>query len=193
MALIGYARVSTQDQNMDMQKDALEREGCIRIFEDYISGAKAEREGLNAALDYLREGDTLVMWKLDRLGRSMKHLVNIVTTLKEKGVSFKSLQEHIDTTSAAGNLIFHIFASLAEFERSLISERTIAGLKSARARGRKGGRKALLGTDDIILLKNLHGENKISIDKLAEMFGIKRPTLFKYLKKESLQIIENSY
>jgi excisionase family DNA binding protein len=138
--LIGYARVSTLDQNLDLQRDALGKAGCERTFEDKESGAKAERAGLAKALDALRPGDTLVVWKLDRLGRSLKHLVQTVQALSEKGIGFKSLQESLDTTSSGGKLIFHIFAALAEFERDIIRERTQAGLVAARARGRQGGR-----------------------------------------------------
>jgi len=182
VAFIGYARVSTQEQNMDLQKDSLGKEGCIRIFEDCASGAKEERPGLKAAMDFLRAGDTLVVWKLDRLGRSLKHLIEVVSALQKKGIGFRSLKEHIDTTNSTGQLIFHIFASLAEFERGLISERTIAGLKSARERGRNGGRKALLNQEDVLLLKEMHRDNKISISKLMEMFGVKRTALYNYLK-----------
>src|SRR5256884_9466727 len=140
MALIGYARVSTQDQNLHLQKDALTKAGCEKIFTDTISGSTQERKGLDEALSFLRSGDTLVVWKLDRLGRTMKHLIDTVTQLKDKGIGFKSLTENIDTTTPGGKLIFHVFGSLAEFERDLIRERTQAGLLAARARGRNGGR-----------------------------------------------------
>ena len=138
--LVGYARVSTTDQNLDLQKDALRAAGCERLFTDMASGAKAERPGLAQALRECRPGDTLVVWKLDRLGRSLPHLVETVRELLEREVGFKSLQESIDTTTSGGKLIFHLFASLAEFERDLIRERTNAGLAAARARGRRGGR-----------------------------------------------------
>jgi len=140
--LIGYARVSTNEQNLDLQRDALLKAGVTAkdIYTDKITGVKAERPGLTTALSHLREGDTLVVWRLDRLGRSLKHLIETVTTLKERGVSFKSLTENIDTSTATGNLVFQIFGALAEFERNLIKERTVAGLDAARARGRKGGR-----------------------------------------------------
>jgi len=138
--LIGYARVSTSDQRLDLQQDALRGAGCERIFTDSVSGAKTERLGLTAALDACRAGDILVVWKLDRLGRSLAHLVATVEDLAGRSVGFRSLQEQLDTTTAGGKLIFHLFASLAEFERDLIRERTPAGLTAARARGRNGGR-----------------------------------------------------
>ena len=142
--LIGYARVSTTDQTLDLQKDALEKAGCDRIFTDTASGAKAERVGLDEALSHLREGDTLVVWRLDRLGRSLKHLIETITKLNNRGIGFKSITEAIDTTTSGGKLIFHIFGALAEFERDIIRERTQAGLTAARARGRKGGRPKAL-------------------------------------------------
>src|ERR671932_1719819 len=138
--LIGYARVSTNEQNLDLQRDALERAGCDLIFDDHVSGIKARRPGLEQALSHLRAGDTLVVWRLDRLGRSLRHLIDTVTDLQERGIGFKSLTESIDTTTSGGRLVFNIFASLAEFEREIIRERTLAALQSARARGRKGGR-----------------------------------------------------
>jgi len=139
MALIGYARVSTSEQKLEPQVDALKAAGCDNVFEDVISGAKAERPGLNEALAFLRKGDTLVVWKLDRLGRSMKHLVETVTNLGDRGVGFRSLTEGVDTTTTGGTLVFHLFGALAQFERDLIVERTQAGLKAAETRGRKAG------------------------------------------------------
>src|SRR5437660_68612 len=138
--LIGYARVSTQDQTLNLQKDALEKIGCAKIFTDTISGATTERPGLKEALAYVREGDSLVVWKLDRLGRSLKHLIETITDLNNRKIGFQSITEHIDTTTSGGKLIFHIFGALAEFERDIIRERTNAGLQAARARGRLGGR-----------------------------------------------------
>jgi DNA invertase Pin-like site-specific DNA recombinase len=138
--LVGYARVSTVEQNLDLQLDALTQAKCEKIFKDMKSSAKVERPGLSQALAYMREGDVLTVWKLDRLGRSLRDLIDTINALKERGVGFKSLQDAIDTTTAGGMLIFHIMAALAEFERALIRERTQAGLKAARARGRKGGR-----------------------------------------------------
>ena len=139
--LIGYSRVSTQDQNLDLQNDALKNAGCEKIFEDKISGARIERKGLTEALEFVRSGDVLVVWKLDRLGRGLRDLIDKIQDLEKRGVGFRSLTENIDTTTAGGKLIFHIFGSLAEFERALIKERTKAGLASARARGITGGRK----------------------------------------------------
>jgi DNA invertase Pin-like site-specific DNA recombinase len=142
MALVGYARVSTADQNPDLQRDALAAAGCARVFEDEASGARADRPGLGQALDYVRDGDTLVVWKLDRLGRSLPHLIETVGSLAARGVGFRSLTEAIDTTTPGGRLVFHLFGALGEFERDLIRERTRAGLAAAAAaRGRKGGRK----------------------------------------------------
>src|SRR6184192_924840 len=138
--LIGYARVSTQDQTLDLQKDALEKIGCTKIFTDTASGATTERSGLTEALNYVREGDSLVVWRLDRLGRSLKHLIETITNLNKRMIGFQSITENIDTTTSGGKLIFHIFGALAEFERDIIRERTKAGLAAARARGRLGGR-----------------------------------------------------
>jgi DNA invertase Pin-like site-specific DNA recombinase len=138
--LIGYARVSTTEQNLDLQLDALTQAKCEKIFKDTISGAKSERPGLSQAMAFMREGDVLVVWKLDRLGRSWRDLIDIVSTLQERGIGLRVLQEAIDTTTPAGELIFHIFGALAEFERALIRQRTWAGLAAARARGGKGGR-----------------------------------------------------
>src|SRR3989441_9806091 len=147
--LIGYARVSTQDQTLNLQKDALEKIGCTKIFTDTASGAKTERKGLEEALAYVREGDTLVVWRLDRLGRSLKHLIETVSQLDNRKIGFKSLTENIDTTTSGGKLIFHIFGALAEFERDIIRERTLAGLQAARARGRRGGRPKALTTKTV--------------------------------------------
>ncbi len=142
--LVGYARVSTQDQNLELQNDALSKAGCARIFTEVIGGSRTERTGLQEALNILRSGDTLVVWRLDRLGRSLKHLIDIVNQLREKEIGFRSLQESIDTTTSGGKLIFHMFGALAEFERDVIRERTQAGLRAARARGRQGGRPRVL-------------------------------------------------
>src|SRR3954466_11684681 len=141
--LIGYARVSTNDQTLDLQQDALTKAGCEKIFTDTVSGATTERKGLDQALTKLRAGDTLTVWRLDRLGRSLPHLITTITSLEKQGIGFKSLTENIDTTTSGGKLIFHIFGALAEFERNLIRERTLAGLEAARARGRTGGKPKL--------------------------------------------------
>jgi DNA invertase Pin-like site-specific DNA recombinase len=148
--LIGYARVSTHEQTLNLQQDALQTAGCSKIFTDTASGAQAERKGLNEALGYVRKGDSLVVWRLDRLGRSLPHLITTMTSLEERGVGFKSLTENIDTTTSGGKLIFHIFGALTEFERNLIRERTQAGLNAARARGETGGRPKAL-TDKSVL------------------------------------------
>lgn len=178
---VGYARVSTHDQNLSLQLDALKQAGCEEIYRDQVSGAKAERSGLQDALAYLRRGDTLVVWRLDRLGRSLKHLIEIVTMLEERGIGFRSLQESIDTTTSGGRLVFHIFGALAEFERNLIQERTQAGLQAARARGRKGGRPKALDTRKAALLYQLYDEKKHSIRELCDLMGISKSTLYAYL------------
>lgn len=193
--LVGYARVSTTDQNLDLQIDALQAAGCERLFTDTASGARVESPGLSEALKECRAGDTLVVWKLDRLGRSLPHLVETVRNLSTRGVRFKSLQEQIDTTTSGGNLIFHIFACLAEFERDLIRERTNAGLQAARARGRKGGPPK--GGDPkkqkaAIALKKEAGH---SIREICEIVGISRNTYYKYTRSDSkrYQSNKNSY
>jgi len=180
--LVGYARVSTDDQNLNLQRDALDQAGCEQIFEDQLSGAKAERPGLHQALQYARAGDTLVVWRLDRLSRSLRDLIEMVTLLESKGVGLKSLQEAIDTSSSSGKLIFHIFGALAEFERNLIRERTQAGLQAARARGRKGGRPKALNKDKRALAVKLYDEKKHTVDQICEMMGISKPTLYKYIE-----------
>jgi len=180
--LVGYARVSTDDQNLNLQRDALGQAGCEQIFEDQLSGAKAERPGLHQALQYARTGDTMVVWRLDRLSRSLKDLIEMVTLLESKGIGLKSLQEAIDTSSSSGKLIFHIFGALAEFERNLIRERTQAGLQAARARGRKGGRPKSLNKDQQALAVKLYDEKKHTVDQICEMMGISKPTLYKYIE-----------
>src|SRR3712207_2462849 len=142
---IGYARVSTIEQNLDLQRDALKAAGCFKIIEDTVSGGKVQRSGLDRVRELLRKGDVLVVWRLDRLGRSLRHLIELMTELEGAGIGFRSLTEAIDTTTSGGKLVFHIFGALAEFERNLIRERTRAGLDAARARGRKGGRRKKLG------------------------------------------------
>src|SRR6266542_4872487 len=153
---VGYARVSTLEQNLDLQKDALTKAGCERIFTDRISGAKSERPGLTDALSFVRKGDVLVVWKLDRLGRSLQQLIETVTGLATRGIEFRSLTEQIDTTTPGGKLIFHIFGSLAEFERDLIRQRTMAGLAAARARGRAGGRPTTMTPTKLTLARQLY-------------------------------------
>jgi DNA invertase Pin-like site-specific DNA recombinase len=179
--LVGYARVSTQDQDPNMQVDALRAAGCEKIFTEKASGAKRDRPELAAALDYARQGDTLVVWKLDRLARSLKQLIETVEGLEKRGVGFRSLTETIDTTSAGGRLVFTIFAGLAEFERSIIKERTRAGLDAARARGRIGGRPRSISDEDIAVAKALLKDPEITVKKVAERIGCSEATLYRYL------------
>lgn len=178
---IGYARVSTEDQNLDLQRDALKQVGCERIFTDHISGTKAERKGLTEALSHLRAGDTLVVWRLDRLGRSLRHLIDTVTDLQERGIGFKSLTESIDTTTSGGKLVFHIFGALAEFEREIIRERTQAGLTAARSRGRTGGRPKVLTEKKAAMARQLYQDRTHSIDEICQTLGISRTTFYRYL------------
>lgn len=178
---IGYARISTADQNLDLQADALKVAGCEKIFQDVASGAKDERKGLADAVEFARAGDVLTVWKLDRLGRSLKHLIETVNQLHEKGVGFASVQENIDTTTSGGKLVFHVFGALAEFERELIRERTQAGLKAARARGRKGGRKEKLTPKQVEAGRAMVNDVNISISTICETFKISKPTLYRYI------------
>ena len=190
---IGYARISTNEQNLSLQMDALERVDCGKIFHDQISGAKTQRPGLDEALTHLRKGDVLVVWRLDRLCRSLKHLIELVNSLEERGIGFQSLQESIDTTTSGGKLIFHIFGALAEFERNLIQERTYAGLAAARARGRTGGRPKALDTKGTALLYRLYDEKKYSIQEICELVGVSKSTLYSYLReRETKSAIELS-
>ena len=179
--IVGYARVSRQDQNLDLQEDALKKAGCEKIFSDKVSGAKDEREGIAKALEILREGDALVVWKLDRLGRSLTHLVQLINELKNKGIGFKSIQENIDTTSGVGKLVFHIFASLSEFERDLIRERTMAGLASARARGKMGGRPRVLDAKKVSLAKSMYRDKENSVKDICSALGVGKTTFYRYL------------
>jgi DNA invertase Pin-like site-specific DNA recombinase len=178
--LIGYARVSTQDQNLDMQIDALTKAGCKKVFKDKISGSLAERPGLIKAQESLREGDTLVVWKLDRLGRSVKNLVDLVGELHHEGVQFKSLTDAIDTGSASGRFFFHVMASLAEMERELSIERTRAGLEVARRLGRKGGRKRQMTDSKIKSAKKLLASGLPPRD-VATNLGVSVPTLYRWI------------
>ena len=179
--LVGYARVSTFEQNLAPQVDALKQAGCERIFNDRASGAKTDRPGLGEALKYVRKGDTLLVWRLDRLGRSLIHLIETVGQLEEQGVGFRSLQEAIDTTTSGGKLVFQIFGALAEFERNLIRERTQAGLAAARARGRKGGRPRALNATKTELLYKLYDEKEYTVMEVCRLVGISKPTLYAYL------------
>ena len=182
---IGYARVSTLEQNVGPQIDQLEEAGCERIFRDKASGAKTERPGLQEAIEFLREGDSLVVWRLDRLGRSLRHLIDTVSELEERGIGFRSLQESIDTTTSGGRLIFHIFGALAEFERNLIRERTMAGLRAARARGRVGGRPRKLDEKKTELAYQLYDEKKYAVKEICQILEISKPTLYAYLQRRN--------
>src|SRR5512143_1453450 len=179
--LVGYVRVSTEDQNLDLQKDALQKAGCGKLFTDIASGAKDDRTGLSDALAFLRPGDTLVVWKLDRLGRSLTHLIETVTALQARKVGFRSLQESIDTTTSGGKLIFHVFGALAEFERDLIRERTQAGLLAARARGRQGGRPRSLDATKLSQARSLHQDPAHTIADICATLGISRATFYWHL------------
>ncbi len=188
---IGYARVSTKDQSVLMQVEALKEAGCTKIHEETVSGAKIARPVLDEIMRNLREGDTLVIWKLDRLGRNLAHLIHLTNTLMEKKVGLISLNDPIDTTTAQGRLVFGIFASLAEFERELIRERTQAGLKSARARGRKGGRPKGLTQEAIekaTIAEALYKNGSIPVKKIAEQLGISKTTLYLYLRHREVRI-----
>jgi len=181
--LIGYARVSTIDQNLNLQIDALQQVGCDKIFTDQVSGSAKSRPQLELGLDFLREGDTLVVWRLDRLGRSLRHLIELITKLEEKGIHFRSITESMDTTNSGGKLIFHIFGALAEFERNIIIERTKAGLEAARARGRKGGRKPALSAKQQQVAVKLYYEKAHTAEEICRIMGISKPTLYSYIKK----------
>jgi DNA invertase Pin-like site-specific DNA recombinase len=190
---IGYARVSTDDQNLDLQLDALHGAGIADncIYSDTASGKDAERKELLACLKALRGGDSLVVWRLDRLGRSLPDLVQIVAGLEEKGIGFESITEKIETTSAAGKLVFHVFAALAEFERNLIRERTRAGLAAARARGRAGGRRPKLDTRQIREIKQLMSDPTIPVSQIAERYKVSRTTIYKVAPRIAASVIES--
>jgi DNA invertase Pin-like site-specific DNA recombinase len=179
---IGYARVSTDDQILDLQLDALRGQGIETIYQENASGKNTDRHELENCLKALREGDTLTVWRLDRLGRNLADLVRIVNDLKARGVGFASLTESIDTTTTAGTLVFHLFASLAEFERNLIRERTMAGLKAARARGKSSGRPSKLTGKNLALAKSLMSNRSNKVDDIAERFGVSRSTLYRLTK-----------
>lgn len=183
--LIGYARVSTHDQTLALQQDALQQAGCERIFTDTASGAKADRPGLAEAVRFARSGDTLVVWKLDRLGRSLPHLIETISSLQARGISFRSLTEQLDTTTSGGKLIFHVFAALAEFERDVIRERTLAGLAAARARGRKGGHPRAVALNDarkVAMAQRLYDDKSNSIDDICRTLRVSRSTLYRYVQ-----------
>jgi DNA invertase Pin-like site-specific DNA recombinase len=187
---IGYARVSAKDQSLDLQVDALKKAGCEQVFREVASGARTARPVLDDVLSRLREGDVLVIWKLDRLGRSLQHLVALASELMERKVGLISLNDPVDTTSAQGRLVFNIFASLAEFERELIRERTQAGLEAARARGRKGGRPAGLSKQakaKAMAAETLYREGELSVHEICDQLGISKPTLYSYLKHRGVK------
>ncbi|WP_249020756.1 recombinase family protein [Conexibacter sp. S30A1] len=178
---IGYARVSTSDQQPALQLDALEAAGCQRIFTDHASGALQDRPQLTAALDYLRPGDTLIVWRLDRLGRNLRHLIATVEDLHAREIQFASVTESIDTSTPAGRLIFHTFAALAEFERELIRERTRAGLAAARARGRHGGRRTVMTPEKLRVARDMYASRQHTVTAIASTIGVSRATIYRTL------------
>src|SRR5512146_2164172 len=180
--LVGYARVSTPEQTLALQQEALTKAGCERLFTDTASGSHVVRPGLDEALGFVRPGDTLVVWRLDRLGRSLRHLIDTIGTLQERGIGFKSLQEQIDTTTSGGKLVFHVFGALAEFERDLIRERTQAGLLAARARGRRGGRPKSLHPRKVQIARALHHDKSNSVADICRTLRISRATLYRHIK-----------
>jgi len=180
--LLGYARVSTFEQKPDLQRDALKAAGCYRVFTDKASGSLDARPSLTKVLDQLRPGDTLVVWRLDRLGRSLRHLIETVTELHGRGIGFRSLCENIDTTTAGGKLVFHLFGALAEFERDLIRDRTMAGLAAARARGRKGGRPPVMTPDKVTVARQMYASKEHTIEAIAETVGVSRASVYRHLE-----------
>ncbi|MGE8451225.1 MAG: recombinase family protein [Pseudomonadales bacterium] len=187
MAHIGYARVSTLEQSLDLQRDELQRAGVITIYEDRASGRSAERPELRHCLRALRPGDTLTVWRLDRLGRNLQDLVRIVTTLDDQGITFRSLKESIDTQGPAGKLVFHLFAALAQFERELVRERTLAGLAAARARGRVGGRRPCLSPAQAKAAVSMMNGNDMTVTEVSKHFKVSRTTLYNLLSRSSQQ------
>lgn len=181
---LGYARVSTTDQDARLQHDALIAAGCYRIFTDTASGSLQSRPELDKLMDQLRPGDTLVVWRLDRLGRSIRHLIAQLSELQDRGIEFRSIQENIDTSSPGGRLVFHIFASLAEFERDLIRERTNAGLAAARARGRTGGRPPRLTKDQVTIARTLYEQQDMTVAQIGEVLGVSRSTIYRALRRD---------
>jgi DNA invertase Pin-like site-specific DNA recombinase len=182
---IGYARVSTDDQNLDLQLDALKAAGCEKIIKDKASGGKVTRDGLERTRELLRKGDVLAVWRLDRLGRTLRHLIELMGELEGQGIGFQSTTEAIDTTTPGGKLVFHIFAALAEFERNLIRERTMAGLQAARARGRKGGRPKKVGDRQRALAVDLYRGRKHTVAEICQLVGgISRTAFYKILKEQ---------
>lgn len=190
--LVGYARVSTQDQNPALQLDALKAAGCEKVFVEKASGAQRDRPELLAALDYLRAGDSLVVWKLDRLARSLKQLIETVELLESRSIGLRSLTEAIDTTTAGGKLVFHVFGALAEFERSIIRERTKAGLDAARARGKKGGRPPALVAKDLAAAKAMLSDPEITMEEVAKRLKVAPSTLYRHMPGGRGGLMENS-
>lgn len=184
MKKVGYSRVSTNDQSTSLQDDALAEAGCVRIFPEVMSGGRDDRPELAKCLAHLDKGDCLVVWRLDRLGRNLKHLIATVEDLQERGIGFQSLTEGFDTTTSGGKMIFSIFGAMAEFERNLIRERTQAGLEAARSRGRLGGRKEKLSNKQVKSMKTLYDSKEHSVSEICSIFGISRPTLHRYLKTD---------
>jgi DNA invertase Pin-like site-specific DNA recombinase len=179
--LLGYARVSTSDQDASLQLDALNAAGCIKVFTDKASGSLDRRPQLDRLLDQLRPGDTVVVWRLDRLGRSLKNLIQLIEDMAEKGIGFRSLTEGMDTTTSGGKLIFSIFGALAEFERSLIRERTVAGLAAARARGRVGGRPPVMTPEKVTVARQLYDARDLKVEENAQTLGVSRKTIYRHL------------
>ncbi|CAA7197636.1 recombinase family protein [Chryseobacterium potabilaquae] len=193
---IGYARVSTQDQNFELQEDALNKSGCEIIYKEIVSGTKADRPELNKLIEHIRKGDVVIVYKLDRLGRSLKHLLEMVDFFNKKEVGLQSISDSIDTTTPQGRLFFNISASFAEFEKDLIRERTRAGLEAARARGRKGGRRRGMSKEaeqKAILVETYYREGKMSVMEIAKEVGISKMTLYKYLRHRNVPISAYSY
>lgn len=186
--IVGYARVSTDDQDTTLQVKPLKKAGCVRVFEETASGAKDDRPELQKCLDHLDAGDVLVVWRLDRLGRNLKHLIRVVDDLKKKEIGFKSIQEGFDTTTSGGRLVFQIFGALAEFERNLISERTHAGLAVARSRGRQGGRKEKLTDKQVKTMLAMYTSKDHSVAAICETFKVSRPTMHRYLRVNGVTI-----
>ncbi len=181
--LLGYARVSTTEQNPDLQVDELTAAGCWRVWTDHASGALDRRPQLDAVLEQLRSGDTLVVWRLDRLGRSLRHLIEVVTGLDERGVGFRSLRENIDTTTAGGRLVFHLFGALAQFEREIIRDRTVAGLTAARARGRVGGRPSKLTAEQVRQARRMYDARELTVEQIGAVLGVSRTSIYRALGK----------
>jgi DNA invertase Pin-like site-specific DNA recombinase len=181
--LLGYARVSTLEQNAELQRDALDAAGCWRVFTDQVSGVTESRPELDRLLGQVRAGDTVVVWRLDRLGRSLRHLIEVVEDLSAQGVGFRSITEAIDTTTSGGRLIFHVFGALAEFERDLIRERTLAGLESARARGRMGGRPTVMTKDKTTAARRMYAQQDLPVARIAEVLQVSRSSVYRALRR----------